>query len=240
MPDVLQAPSLAGGCCAPAFSFCQRLQPFDTLVTVSGSNLLLVASPGKPVSLRLTGAALAGSPSNWSGSAGNMEPLKATAVFRFPFAPLLRDRAVAGWLWLASAGCCVAPSAWATCHSDWTYGVQDQALNELLPFGEYVAPERFSGSGTHVLMGLDAWELERLLHRLATTGPNGTGRRDRRSRSRTHILPSSMATAVPSSGAAVLGCTLALSLLGASAPEGQLQQPTPAACSKSFAHHSSC
>lgn len=38
-------------------------------------------------------------------------------------------------------------------------------------------------------MGLDAWELERLLHRLATTSAGSTNaRRERRSRSRGHFL----------------------------------------------------
>ena len=45
--------------------------------------------------------------------------------------------------------------------------VQDPALNELLPFGEYVAPERLSSAtAPHFMVGLDAWELEHLLHRL--------------------------------------------------------------------------
>ena len=59
--------------------------------------------------------------------------------------------------------------------------LQDHNLNELLPFGEYIPPERLAANGPCVLMGLDAWELERLLQRLAVPGG---ARRDRRSRAR--------------------------------------------------------
>ena len=45
--------------------------------------------------------------------------------------------------------------------------MQDATLNELLPFGEYIAPERAAAaSASHFMAGLDAWELEHLLHRL--------------------------------------------------------------------------
>lgn len=65
---------------------------------------------------------------------------------------------------------------------------QDEALNELLPFGEYVPPERIaSGVPSHFMVGLDSWELEQLLQRLAVA--HGVGgipsRRDRR-RHRAH------------------------------------------------------
>ncbi len=59
---------------------------------------------------------------------------------------------------------------------------QDEALNELLPFGEYVPPERVAASAPQFVMGLDAWELEQLLQRLAVVnGPGAaSSRRDRR------------------------------------------------------------
>ena len=45
--------------------------------------------------------------------------------------------------------------------------MQDATLNELLPFGEYIAPERAAAASVpHFMAGLDAWELEHLLHRL--------------------------------------------------------------------------
>ena len=59
--------------------------------------------------------------------------------------------------------------------------MQDKGLNELLPFGEYIPPERLATSPPCVLMGMDAWELERLLQRIAM--PGGT-RRERRARVR--------------------------------------------------------
>lgn len=50
--------------------------------------------------------------------------------------------------------------------------MQDPDLNELLPFGEYVAPERLSSTtAPHFMVGLDAWELEHLLHRLVRARP---------------------------------------------------------------------
>ena len=60
--------------------------------------------------------------------------------------------------------------------------MQDAALNELLPFGEYVPPERMTASAPQFVMGLDAWELEQLLQRLAAVnGPGAaSSRRDRR------------------------------------------------------------
>lgn len=52
-------------------------------------------------------------------------------------------------------------------------------MQELLPFGEYSPPEH-AQIAQHMYMGLEAWELERILARLAVT--NGastltTGRR---------------------------------------------------------------
>ena len=60
-------------------------------------------------------------------------------------------------------------------------------MNELLPFGEYVPPERLAATAPHVMVGLDAWELEHLLHRLAAANTMGgvSARRDRR-RHRSH------------------------------------------------------
>ena len=52
-------------------------------------------------------------------------------------------------------------------------------MNELLPFGEYVPPEQMTAP--HLLMGLDAYELDRLLARLALHNAGG-GRRGRAQR----------------------------------------------------------
>lgn len=52
-------------------------------------------------------------------------------------------------------------------------------MQELLPFGEYVSPERAQPAQQYY-MGLEAWELERILARLAVTNGTaqfGTGRR---------------------------------------------------------------
>lgn len=49
-------------------------------------------------------------------------------------------------------------------------------MNELLPFGEYVPPERAGPS--HVLLGMDQYELDRLLASLTLHGAGG-GRRSR-------------------------------------------------------------
>ncbi|KAK9908472.1 hypothetical protein WJX75_008453 [Coccomyxa subellipsoidea] len=71
--------------------------------------------------------------------------------------------------------------------------LQDETLNELLPFGEYVPPERLAASAPHFMVGLDAWELEHLLHRLAAANTMGglSARRDRRlHRSHTHASSS--------------------------------------------------
>ena len=58
--------------------------------------------------------------------------------------------------------------------------VQDPGMHELLPFGEYVYPEQ-TQSAQNVFMGqFEAWELERILARLAVSnaGPGlNTGRR---------------------------------------------------------------
>ncbi|CAL8469325.1 g8866 [Coccomyxa elongata] len=70
--------------------------------------------------------------------------------------------------------------------------LQDEAMNELLPFGEYVPPERLAAAAPHFMVGLDAWELEHLLHRLAAANTMGgvSARRDRR-RHRSHAHASS-------------------------------------------------
>lgn len=58
--------------------------------------------------------------------------------------------------------------------------MQDETLNELLPFGEYRPPEQTTPS--HVLLGLEAWELDRLLARIAVHGNSTSGRRSRAQR----------------------------------------------------------
>jgi hypothetical protein len=72
---------------------------------------------------------------------------------------------------------------------------QDDELNELLPFGEYVAPE--SHSSPAFMMGLDAWELDRLLTRLALQNQahTGGGRRARSGRHHHHHRSAELATA---------------------------------------------
>lgn len=52
-------------------------------------------------------------------------------------------------------------------------------MQELLPFGEYVSPERVQPA-QQFYMGLETWELERILARLAVTNGAtafGPGRR---------------------------------------------------------------
>lgn len=81
----------------------------------------------------------------------------------------------------------VVPGSHCQSHSKALHS-QDEALNELLPFGEYVPPERIaSGVPSHFMVGLDSWELEQLLQRLAVAhGVGGiSSRRDRR-RHRAH------------------------------------------------------
>ena len=58
--------------------------------------------------------------------------------------------------------------------------VQDDSLEELLPFGEFVPPEQAGSPG--MLMGLDAYELDRLLTRLALHNAAAGGRRGRAGR----------------------------------------------------------
>ena len=72
-----------------------------------------------------------------------------------------------------------------------TVSLQDPTMQELLPFGEYIPPEH-SQPAQHMYMGLEAWELERILARLAVT--NGapvlsTGRRRGHSRAEAVIVP---------------------------------------------------
>lgn len=63
-------------------------------------------------------------------------------------------------------------------------------MQELLPFGEYIPPEH--AQPAHLYMGLEAWELERILARLAVT--NGapalnTGRRRGQPHTEAVIVP---------------------------------------------------
>ena len=44
-------------------------------------------------------------------------------------------------------------------------------MQELLPFGEYVSPEQTQAAQNLFMGQIEAWELERLLARLATGGP---------------------------------------------------------------------
>ena len=60
--------------------------------------------------------------------------------------------------------------------------MQDEGLNELLPFGEYVPPEQMS-SPPQMLMEMDEYDLNRLLASLALHSANGgSGRRTRAQR----------------------------------------------------------
>ena len=63
---------------------------------------------------------------------------------------------------------------------------QEEELNELLPFGEFMPNEgRQPGGLNHQMwMGLDAWELERLLSRLTSANQNNTAPERRRLRLR--------------------------------------------------------
>lgn len=62
-------------------------------------------------------------------------------------------------------------------------------MQELLPFGEYVPPEQNSIS-TPALLGLEPWDVDRLLQRLALQNGSAGGRRGRpRSRSRPFSMP---------------------------------------------------
>ena len=75
--------------------------------------------------------------------------------------------------------------------------LQDPGMQELLPFGEYSPPEH-SQLAQHTYMGLEAWELERILARLAVT--NGastltTGRRRAHPRAAAIIVPGKLLTA---------------------------------------------
>ena len=58
-------------------------------------------------------------------------------------------------------------------------------MQELLPFGEYVSPEQ-TQSAQNLFMGqFEAWELERILARLAVTGGPGLNMARRRGQPRT-------------------------------------------------------
>lgn len=76
-----------------------------------------------------------------------------------------------------------------------TLRLQDEVLQELLPFGEYVSPQAAASSAA----SLESWELERLLLRLAVSGQRGdrptrAGRRARRE------PPATAAQAIPDGG----------------------------------------
>lgn len=63
--------------------------------------------------------------------------------------------------------------------------LQDPGMHELLPFGEYVSPEQTQSAQNLIMGQFEAWELERILARLAVTngGPGlNTGRRRGQSR----------------------------------------------------------
>ncbi len=72
-------------------------------------------------------------------------------------------------------------------------------------------PERLAASAPHFMVGLDAWELEHLLHRLAAanTMDGMSSRRDRR-RHRSHAHASSSAQERHSVGAPAIFCIGAL------------------------------
>ena len=71
-----------------------------------------------------------------------------------------------------------------------THGAaQDTDLQELLPFGEYV-PQDLSGPATSALLGIEPWDMDRLLQRLALQNTATSSRRSRpRSRSRPYSMP---------------------------------------------------
>ncbi|KAK9840209.1 hypothetical protein WJX74_005473 [Apatococcus lobatus] len=64
--------------------------------------------------------------------------------------------------------------------------LQEEELNALLPFGEFMPHEARQSSGLNpqMWMGLDAWELERLLSRLTSANQNNTAPERRRLRLR--------------------------------------------------------
>lgn len=86
---------------------------------------------------------------------------------------------------------------------------QDAALNELLPFGEFVPPERRgNGGAAHFLV--DAWELERLLQRLSASeggraADRGSSRERRERRHRHRALAAAGAYADPATSGAASG-----------------------------------
>ena len=62
-------------------------------------------------------------------------------------------------------------------------------MNELLPFGEFAPRERAPQLAPHFLMGLESWELERILHRLNVTNSHSSmAGRARRSRNRSEAV----------------------------------------------------
>lgn len=62
-------------------------------------------------------------------------------------------------------------------------------MNELLPFGEFAPRERAPALAPHFLMGLESWELERILHRLNVTNSHSSmAGRARRSRNRSEAV----------------------------------------------------
>ena len=76
-----------------------------------------------------------------------------------------------------------------TGHTVWFPWLQDSAMNELLPFGEFAPRERAPQLAPHFLMGLESWELERILHRLNVTNSHSSmAGRARRSRNRSEAV----------------------------------------------------
>lgn len=65
--------------------------------------------------------------------------------------------------------------------------LQDPDLQALLPFGEYVPPEH-SSVATSAILGIEPWDVDRLLQRLALQNSTA-GNRRQRARSRPFSLP---------------------------------------------------
>ena len=120
------------------------------------------------------------------------------------------------------------PALPLSCWSGLPLMLQDKTLNELLPFGEYIPPERLATTAPCVLMGMDAWELERLLQRLAVPGG---ARRERRSRARAVTAEPSRSTA----GTAQL-CTQLL--LAAYLKQGLCERARESHCMRPWGQHS--
>ena len=78
-------------------------------------------------------------------------------------------------------------------------------MNELLPFGEFAPREGAPQLAPHFLMGLESWELERILHRLNVTNSHSSmAGRARRSRTRSEAVAISGELDLHQSSSAVL------------------------------------